>query len=86
MHRLLGRMYLIAILIGTVSATYLSWTSGYKNKFCMGLWFTGISRCLDYKCIDGLPGSNEKTDDPAQRMDDQKLCGNAGLFLFPHTQ
>lgn len=38
-HRMLGRIYLISILIGTVSATYLSWTSGYKISFA---WAFGL--------------------------------------------
>ncbi len=38
-HRLLGRIYLIAILIGTISATYLAWTSGYKISFS---WAFGL--------------------------------------------
>lgn len=41
-HRLLGRIYLIAILIGTISATYLAWTSGYKITFS---WAFGL-QCL----------------------------------------
>ncbi|QNA44525.1 DUF2306 domain-containing protein [Lacibacter sediminis] len=41
-HRLLGRIYLIAILIGTISATYLAWTSGYKISFS---WAFGL-QCL----------------------------------------
>lgn len=38
-HRMLGRIYLIAILIGTVSATNLAWTSGYKISFA---WAFGL--------------------------------------------
>jgi uncharacterized membrane protein len=38
-HRLLGRIYLIAILLGTVSATNLAWTSGYKISFS---WAFGL--------------------------------------------
>lgn len=38
-HRLLGRIYLIAILTGTISATYLAWTSGYKISFS---WAFGL--------------------------------------------
>lgn len=50
-HRMLGRIYLIAILIGTISATNLAWTSGYKISFSwafglQGLAFAWISTAL----------------------------------------
>ncbi|HRI23427.1 MAG TPA: DUF2306 domain-containing protein [Ferruginibacter sp.] len=32
-HRWLGRIYLTAILIGTISATYLAWTNAIKTNF-----------------------------------------------------
>lgn len=32
-HRLLGRLYLLAILVGALSATQLAWTSGYRVSF-----------------------------------------------------
>ena len=32
-HRWLGRIYLIAILLGTISATFLAWTSSIKINF-----------------------------------------------------
>jgi uncharacterized membrane protein len=32
-HRWLGRIYLIAILMGSISGTYLSWTSAYRVNF-----------------------------------------------------
>ena len=32
-HRWMGRIYLTAILIGTISSTYLSWTSAYRVNF-----------------------------------------------------
>ena len=38
-HRFLGRVYLIAILLGTISATNLAWTSGYKISFS---WAFGL--------------------------------------------
>ena len=38
-YRMLGRIYLIAILIGTISATNLAWTSGYKISFS---WAFGL--------------------------------------------
>lgn len=38
-HRIFGRIYLIAILIGTISATNLAWTSGYKISFA---WAFGL--------------------------------------------
>jgi uncharacterized membrane protein len=38
-HRILGRVYLIAILLGTISATNLAWTSGYKISFA---WAFGL--------------------------------------------
>lgn len=50
-HRWFGRIYLISILIGTISATYLAWTSGYKISFSwafglQGLAFAWISTAL----------------------------------------
>ncbi len=50
-HRMLGRIYLIAILFGTISATNLAWTSGYKISFAwafglQGLAFAWISTAL----------------------------------------
>jgi Predicted membrane protein (DUF2306) len=50
-HRMMGRIYLIAILIGTLSATNLAWTSGYKISFSwafglQGLAFAWISTAL----------------------------------------
>lgn len=50
-HRMMGRIYLIAILIGTISATNLAWTSGYKISFSwafglQGLAFAWISTAL----------------------------------------
>jgi Predicted membrane protein (DUF2306) len=38
-NRMMGRIYLIAILIGTISATNLAWTSGYKISFS---WAFGL--------------------------------------------
>jgi uncharacterized membrane protein len=38
-HRMMGRIYLIAILIGTISATNLAWTSSYKISFS---WAFGL--------------------------------------------
>jgi len=38
-HRIFGRIYLIAILIGTISATNLAWTSGYRISFS---WAFGL--------------------------------------------
>ncbi len=32
-HRWLGRIYLTAILIGTISATYMAWTTGIQVNF-----------------------------------------------------
>ncbi|RXK60823.1 DUF2306 domain-containing protein [Lacibacter luteus] len=36
-HRVLGRVYLIAILIGTIASTFLAWTSGYEIGFTWAL-------------------------------------------------
>ncbi len=38
-HRWLGRIYLTAILIGTISSTYLAWTSAYRINFS---WAFGL--------------------------------------------
>ena len=38
-HRWLGRIYLTAILIGTISATYLAWASAYRVNFS---WAFGL--------------------------------------------
>ena len=52
-HRMLGRIYLIAILIGTISATNLAWTSGYKISFAWAFGLQALA-CLDYNSIDGI--------------------------------
>ena len=36
-HRWLGRIYLSAILVGTISSTYLSWTSALRVNFSWAL-------------------------------------------------
>lgn len=38
-HRWLGRIYLTVILIGTISSTYLAWTSAYRVNFS---WAFGL--------------------------------------------
>lgn len=38
-HRWLGRVYLTVILIGTISSTYLAWTSAYRVNFS---WAFGL--------------------------------------------
>jgi len=38
-HRWLGRLYLTVILIGTISSTYLAWTSAYRVNFS---WAFGL--------------------------------------------
>ena len=43
-HRWLGRIYLTAILIGTISSTYLAWTSAIRVNFS---WAFGL-QCLAF--------------------------------------
>jgi uncharacterized membrane protein len=38
-HRWMGRIYLTAILMGTISSTYLAWTSSYRVNFS---WAFGL--------------------------------------------
>ncbi len=42
-HRLLGRIYLTAILIGTISSTYLAWTSAYRVNFSWAFGLQGLA-------------------------------------------
>ncbi len=42
-HRMMGRIYLIAILIGTISATNLAWTTGYKISFSWAFGLQGLA-------------------------------------------
>lgn len=42
-HRFLGKTYLIAILIGTISATNLAWTSGHKISFSWALGLQALA-------------------------------------------
>jgi uncharacterized membrane protein len=42
-HRWLGRIYLTAILIGTISSTYLAWTSGYRVNFSWAFGLQGLA-------------------------------------------
>jgi uncharacterized membrane protein len=46
-HRWLGRIYLSAILIGTISSTYLAWTSAYRVNFS---WAFSL-QCLAFAWI-----------------------------------
>jgi uncharacterized membrane protein len=46
-HRWLGRIYLTAILIGSISSTYLAWTSAYRINFS---WAFGL-QCLAFAWI-----------------------------------
>ena len=46
-HRWMGRIYLAAIVPGTVSATYLAWTSGIRVNFS---WALGL-QCLAFVWI-----------------------------------
>ncbi|MBY0434347.1 MAG: DUF2306 domain-containing protein [Cyclobacteriaceae bacterium] len=46
-HRWLGRIYLAAILVGTISATYLAWTSAIRVNFS---WAIGL-QCLAFAWI-----------------------------------
>ena len=41
-HRLLGRIYLIAILIGVISSTHLSWTTALKIHWTWALSLQGL--------------------------------------------
>lgn len=42
-HRWLGRIYLTAILIGTISSTYLAWTSGIRVNFSWAFGLQGLA-------------------------------------------
>ncbi|PKQ44260.1 DUF2306 domain-containing protein [Confluentibacter flavum] len=50
-HRWMGKTYLIAILMATISSTYLAWTSGIRINFSWALslqvlafaWFTTVT-------------------------------------------
>ena len=42
-HRWMGRFYLIAILIGTISATYLAWTSAIRVNFSWAFGLQGLA-------------------------------------------
>ncbi|NND06553.1 MAG: DUF2306 domain-containing protein [Saprospiraceae bacterium] len=42
-HRLLGRIYLIAILVGTISSTYLAWTSALEIHWTWALSLQGLA-------------------------------------------
>ncbi len=42
-HRWLGRIYLIAILLGTISSTYLSWSSAIRVNFSWALGLQGLA-------------------------------------------
>lgn len=42
-HRWLGRIYLTAILIGTISSTYLAWTSAYRVNFSWAFGLQGLA-------------------------------------------
>ena len=41
-HRLLGRIYLIAILVGTISSVFLSWTTALKIHWTWALALQGL--------------------------------------------
>lgn len=41
-HRWLGRIYLIAILVGTISSIYLAWTTGLKIHWTWALALQGL--------------------------------------------
>jgi uncharacterized membrane protein len=43
MHRWLGKIYLTAILMGTISSTYLAWTSAIRVNFSWALGLQGLS-------------------------------------------
>ena len=42
-HRWLGKIYLLAILLGSISATYLAWTSGVRVNFSWGFGLQGLA-------------------------------------------
>lgn len=42
-HRWMGKTYLIAILIGTLSSTYLAWTSAYRVNFSWAFGLQGLA-------------------------------------------
>lgn len=42
-HRWMGRTYLLAILIGSVSSTYLAWTSAIRVNFSWALGLQGLA-------------------------------------------
>lgn len=42
-HRGLGRIYLIAIFVGTISSTYLAWTTGLKIHWTWALALQGLA-------------------------------------------
>ena len=42
-HRWMGRIYLTAILIGTISATYLAWTSAIRVNFSWAFGLQGLA-------------------------------------------
>lgn len=42
-HRWMGRIYLTAILIGTISSTYLAWTSAYRVNFSWAFGLQGLA-------------------------------------------
>lgn len=42
-HRVMGRVYVTAILIGTISSIYLAWTSGIKIGFSWALSLQGLA-------------------------------------------
>ncbi len=43
LHRWMGRTYLIAIVIGTICATSLAWTSGIQVNFAWGFALQGLA-------------------------------------------
>ena len=42
-HRWMGRIYLTAILIGTISSTYLAWTSAIRVNFSWAFGLQGLA-------------------------------------------
>lgn len=42
-HKRLGKIYLIAILVGSISSTFLAWTSGLKIHWTWALALQGLS-------------------------------------------
>jgi Predicted membrane protein (DUF2306) len=74
-HRWLGRIYLTAILIATISATYMAWTTASFGN-------ANVSFCMDCNCIHGFFVGDERAYSSTQGMDDTQLCGDFCFCQF----